>query len=312
MDLLDVARLTQGRLKLQRERLDLARLARQSAEDHRHALELAGLSLHVQVPSTPVWMIGDATRVAQALGNVLANAGKFTPPGGRVAVGLKTDGSSQQAVLMVRDTGIGIEPEILPHIFEALTQADGSLDRSRGGLGLGLSVASGLVALHGGSIEAASEGAGRGATFAMRLPLAPELPALAGTEVAAGPVGQHRRVLVVEDNRDSAETLQMVLEVGGYEVTVAYSGPEGVAAARAVRPNIVLCDIGLPGMNGFGVAEALRGDPETAAACLIAVTGYGDEEYRQRALEAGFDAHMVKPVDPEDLLRRLALAHSSG
>jgi len=305
-DLLEVSRLSHGKVTLRRQRMDLARLVRQSVEDRRAVLEKAGLRLEVEVPEVPVWVMGDPTRLAQIMSNLLENAGKFTPRGGRIAVKLEC---GEQAVLTVRDTGIGIEPEILPVIFDVFTQADRSLDRPRSGLGLGLSVARGLINLHEGSIEADSEGPGRGASFTVRLPRESEPPALAEKSLPKKPVPKRLRVLVVEDNRDAAETLRLLLVACGYEVHVAYTGPEGVQAAGSTSPDIVLCDIGLPGLDGFGVAAALRQSPTTARARLIAVTGYGQEEDRRRALEAGFDVHLVKPVDPEKLLRHLGAAH---
>src|SRR5262249_55502952 len=187
-----------------RERLDLARIVRHCAEDRRGVLGACGLTLHLELPETPAWILGDPTRLAQVLGNVLDNAAKFTPAGGRVTVLLKSDDRTRQAVVTVRDTGIGIDPAILPHIFEVFAQADCSLERTRGGLGLGLSVAKGLVELHGGSIAAVSEGSGQGAEFTIRLPGEPELPALAAP-VSATPGNKHFRILVVEDNRDAAE-----------------------------------------------------------------------------------------------------------
>ncbi len=256
------------------------------------------------LPGAPVWVLGDATRLSQVLGNVLDNARKFTPPGGTVTVSLALD--SSQATIRVRDTGIGIEAELLPHLFEEFSQADQSLDRGQGGLGLGLAVAEGLVELHGGTIQAASAGAGKGTEFIVRLPAAPELPALSGEP--APPVAAARRrarILVVEDNQDAAESLRMLMELCGYEVTLAHSGPDGVRAALEGRPDIVLCDIGLPGMDGFAVAGTLRRHAETSHARLIAVTGYGEEADRRRALDAGFDVHLVKPVNPEKLLERL-------
>jgi len=240
--------------------------------------------------------------LSQILGNLLDNAGKFTPPGGRVTVRLATEDSPRKATLTLVDTGVGIEAEVLPHIFDVFTQARQSLDRSQGGLGLGLSVVKGLLELHGGSIQAFSEGLGKGAAFTCELPWEAELPALMEGATLASEARQPLRVLVVEDNRDAAESLRMLLELFGYGVTLAHTGPEGVAAAKAVLPDIVLCDIGLPGMDGFTVADTLRKTPETAAARLIAVTGYGEEEDRRRALAAGFDVHLVKPVDPQTLL----------
>ena len=301
-DLLDVAQINSGRVVLRSERLDLARVVRQSVEDRRSFLENAGLALELDLPQTPVWISGDALRLAQVLGNLLDNAGKFTPSGGRVSVRLATDDATRTAAVTLIDTGVGIEAEVLPHIFDVFTQGRQSLDRSQGGLGLGLSVARGLLDLHGGAIQASSEGPGRGAAFTCELPWEAEPPALAegGTLGTAG--RQPLRVLVVEDNRDAAESLRMLLELFGYGVTLAHTGPDGVAAARALRPDVVLCDIGLPGMDGFTVADTLRKSPETATTRLIAVTGYGEEEDRRRALAAGFDVHLVKPVDPQTLL----------
>jgi len=302
--LLDVARISKGQVTLHRERIDLARLVRESAEDHRGLLEAAGVELGLELPRVPLWIQGDPLRLTQALGNILDNAGKFIPREGRVTVRLETDG--RQAVITLRDTGIGIESEVLPYIFETFTQGHQPLDRSQGGLGLGLAVARELLELHGGQIQAASEGPGKGAEFTLRIPREEELPEPAhGTETGS-PGKETRRILVVEDNRDAAESLGLFLELCGYGVTLAYTGPEGLEAAKSVRPDIVLCDIGLPGMDGFQVAGALRRNPETAEVRLIAVTGYGQEEDRRRALEAGFDVHLVKPVDPEKLLGYLA------
>lgn len=297
--LLDVARINQGRVLLRRERLDLARLVRQAAEDYRGVLEEAGVRLGLELPETPVWVMGDSARLAQVLGNLLENAGKFTPTGGEVTVRMPP---GHQAAVTVRDDGIGIEPEELPRIFEVFGQASQSLARDRGGLGLGLSVARSLLELHGGTIEAASRGLGKGAEFTLRLPREDELPALAEDAVPSLPERRPLRILVVEDNLDSAESLRMFLELFGHGVTLAHTGPDGVEAARALRPDVVLCDIGLPGMDGFAVAGTLRRHPETAATRLIAVTGYGQEEDRRRALSAGFDIHLVKPVDPQKLL----------
>jgi CheY-like chemotaxis protein len=237
--------------------------------------------------------------------NLLQNAVKFTDPGGRIAIWVRVDEDHGQALLSVRDTGIGIGSGVLPHLFEAFAQADRSLERSKGGLGLGLALVKGLVELHGGDIQAASEGLGRGAEFTIRLPLQPEPAAVTQMPVAPQRARQRLRILVVEDNRDSAESLRMLLELYGYEVAVAYSGPEGVQAAEQWQPDVVLCDIGLPGLDGYGVVSKLRRNPATARAHFIAVTGYGAEDDCRRSQEAGFDQHMVKPVDPEALQRLL-------
>jgi signal transduction histidine kinase len=302
---LDVSRLIGGKVTLRSERLDLARLVRVAAEDQRPAFKEAGLDLAVDAPEVPLWVTGDPTRLTQVIDNLLHNARKFTERGG-VQLRVHADPQDRQAVMTVRDSGIGIEPEMLPRLFETFAQADRSLDRSKGGLGLGLSVVRGLVALHCGQVRAASAGPGLGAEFTVRLPAEPEPAALTQMPTAAVQDRKHRRILLVEDNRDTADTLRMLLELYGYEVTVAYTGPDGVKAAEERQPNIVLCDIGLPGLDGYGVARRLRGNPTTAKAHMIAVTGYGSEDDRYRSREAGFDRHLVKPVDPADLKQALA------
>ncbi len=301
-DLLDVARITRGKIQIRRELVDLAGLVRTTAEDRRPTLKQAGMNLTVDVPKTPVWVAGDATRLVQVLGNLLDNAIKFKDHGDRVAVRLSVDDRRRQAVLVVRDNGAGIEPALLPRLFDPFAQADRTLDRSRGGLGLGLSLVKGLVQLHGGEVRAASAGTGQGAEFTVRLPLKEEVEALTGSPgAAAHRAGQPLRILIVEDNRDAADSLRMLLQLSGHEVTAAYTGPEGVEKARSWRPDVVLCDIGLPGLDGYGVATELRRDPSTAKVNLIALTGYGREEDRQRARQAGFNHHLTKPVDPNDL-----------
>jgi PAS domain S-box-containing protein len=300
-DLLDVARIGRGAIRLQRERLDLARLVRTTAEDHRPALERAGLALAVTVPETPVWVNGDGTRLAQVVGNLLDNAANFTGRGGRVTVTVEVDREGRRAEVQVADTGAGIGREVLPRLFEPFGQADQSLNRAKGGLGLGLALVKGLTELHGGGVTARSAGPGRGTEFVVRLPLEPEPAALAGPPTARKANGERLRILVVEDNHDAAETLRILLELFGHEVEVAHSGPEGVEASRRRQPDVVLCDIGLPGLDGYGVARAVRQDPATAGARLIAITGYGSDEDRRRSREAGFDLHLTKPVDPADL-----------
>jgi PAS domain S-box-containing protein len=298
-DLLEVGRMIRGKIELRKERLDLVRLVRHAVEDQQSAFEQAGLRVHVALPELPVWVMADDTRLTQALDNLLQNAGKFTERGGQVSVRLAVQ--DQRAEVAVKDTGIGIESKMLPIIFEPFTQADRSLDRSRGGLGVGLSLVKRLVEMHGGEVHAFSEGPGRGAEFLIRLAVEPEPAALTDIPVAPARAAKHLRVLVVEDNRDAADSLRMLLELYGYEVAVAYSGPEGVKAALQWHPDVVLCDIGLPGLSGYEVAGQLRSNPTTACARLIAVTGYGQEEDRRRSKEVGFDNHLVKPVDPMTL-----------
>jgi CheY-like chemotaxis protein len=242
--------------------------------------------------------MGDATRLTQVLDNLLANAIKFTDRGGSVAVRVEAKADTRRAVVTIGDTGLGIDAALLPHLFEAFTQADRSLDRAKGGLGLGLSLVKGLVELHGGKVHASSGGPGRGAEFVVELPLQSEPAALLGMPVAPKVAETRLRILVVEDNRDAADSLRMLLELYGYDVAVAYTGPTGVERAKEWKPDVVLCDIGLPGLDGYGVVRELRQNQTTAKARMIAVTGYGGDEDRQRSQEAGFDQHLTKPVDP--------------
>jgi len=303
-DLLDVSRITSGKIVLHREPLDLTHLVRLTVEDQRPALEQAGVSTTVALPGSPVWVLGDATRLTQVLDNLLENARKFTDRGGQVSIALSVDGAARQAVITVRDTGMGIEPEVLPHLFDVFAQADRTLERSRGGLGLGLALVKGLMQLHEGSVVAASPGVGQGAEFTLRLPLvqgpAPYsvLPTTDRGETIA------RRILIIEDNRDSADSLRDLLQLYGCQVTVAHTGPEGLELARRIQPEVIVCDIGLPGMDGYALARALRQQAELSHVLLLAMSGYGQEEDLKRSREAGFDGHLVKPVDPEELLRR--------
>ena len=305
-DLLDISRISRGKILIRRQRTDLAECVRATVEDQRHELEAHGLALVLDLPDRPVWVNGDPTRLSQAVGNVLHNAGKFTDSGGRVAVSLREEPETGTAVVRVEDTGIGMEPELLPLIFEPFSQADRGPDRSRGGLGLGLALVRALVEMHGGSASAASDGPGRGSEVAIRLPLAAEAEAADPEPRSASPRDvRPRRCLIIEDNADAAESMGLLLSLAGHEVAVAHDGVQGLEKAHLLRPEVVLCDIGLPGdLDGYGVARTFRADPDLASACLIALTGYGQEEDRRRALEAGFDAHLTKPADP-DALKRL-------
>ncbi len=300
-DLLDLTRITRGSIQLVRERLDLARVVRDTVEDHRAGFDAIGVALVLQLPPAPLHVEGDETRLAQVVGNLLANSAKFTPRGGAVTVRLE-EGQGRAALLEVRDTGEGIEPDVLPRIFEPFSQADRSLARSRGGLGLGLSLVKRLVELHGGTVSATSAGRGAGTEVAVRLPLLD--PPLAAAEAAAPRVPTRvAHVLVVEDNADAAETLREALELEGMEVTLAPDGEAGLAAARRRAPDLVICDIGLPGdLDGYGVARAMRADPGLRRVPLVALTGYVGPEDRARAREAGFDLHLGKPTRLADLL----------
>jgi signal transduction histidine kinase/CheY-like chemotaxis protein len=307
-DLLEASRVTRGEIELNCEELDLGQVVRETVEGYRETLAGAGLTLDVTLPDGPAAVRGDRLRLSQALSNLLHNAAKFTAPGGHIGVELR--GDARRAEIVVRDNGVGISPEVLPHIFDIFTQADHSLDRAQGGLGVGLAVVKGLIEMHGGEVDARSDGSGHGAELRLRLPLIEGLPA--GWSAADSPRREEppahdemRRILLVEDNPDHAATMRDFLELSGHEVALASSGADGVAAARQFHPEVVLCDLGLPGMNGFEVAAELRRDPSTASAKLIAVTGYGAEEDRRRSREAGFDLHLTKPVDPGQLRRLL-------
>lgn len=320
-DLLEASRATRGEIDLHLEPLDLARLVPDVVDAYRDEMRDAGLVLDAELAPEALPVSGDRLRLWQAVAHLLQNALKFSPPGGRVRVRLRRSGE-EKAEISVRNRGVGISPELLPHVFEVFTQADHTLDRAKGGLGIGLAVVKGVIEHHGGEVQASSDGElGHGTEFKLLLPLdraaapsAAEAAAAAGarevTEAAGAPLSaarEARRVLVVEDHLDTSETLRDLLELSGFEVQIAGSGADGVAAARRFHPDVVLCDLGLPGMNGYEVASTLRRDPATAAARLIAMTGYGGEEDRRRSHEAGFDIHLTKPVDP-GLLRRLLSA----
>jgi PAS domain S-box-containing protein len=303
-DLLDVTRIARGKVQLRREPLELGELVRRTAEDHRAAFADGGICFTPRVSTEPMWLNADATRIAQVIGNLLGNAAKFTPRGGSVTLTLDREGGA--AVLAVRDDGVGIVPEVLPQIFEPFSQAAQTLDRTRGGLGLGLALVKGFVELHGGAVDATSEGPGRGAEFTIRLPLA-LTPGERVSESAPHPASS-RRILVIEDNVDAADSLKDVLELEGHDVRVAYDGPTGLNVARAFNPRVVLCDIGLPGMSGYQVAQAFHRDPDLRSAVLVALTGYAQAEDRKRASEAGFAFHVAKPPSLDDLDRLIQAA----
>jgi signal transduction histidine kinase/ActR/RegA family two-component response regulator len=300
-DLLEASRVTRGQVELQCEELDLARLVRETVEGYRESTREAGLDLLLDLPAEPLVVRGDRLRLSQALSNLMDNAAKFTPRGGRISVRVVSMAGGRRAEVRVRDSGAGIPAEELPYVFEVFAQGDHSLDRAQGGLGVGLAVTKGLIDLHGGEVQARSEGAGRGAEITILLPLAAASLKGNATENLHPDAAHARKILVVEDNPDAAATLRDFLELSGHEVELAASGTDGVQAARSFHPEVVLCDLGLPGMTGYEVATALRQDPSTRSAKLIAVTGYGRDEDRRRSLEAGFDLHLTKPVDPAKL-----------
>jgi PAS domain S-box-containing protein len=304
-DLLDVTRISWGKVQLQREVLDVGELVRRTVEDHRSQFTDGGIALDLVIAAEPLWVDGDATRLAQVIGNLLHNAAKFTGQGGGAYVSAAQENAGGGVVIRVRDTGVGVSQEVLPRLFEPFTQAGNTLDRTRGGLGLGLALVKGLVELHGGRVEANSKGLGTGAEFAIWLPLV-QPPARPKPAAAAGRAATRHRILVIEDNVDAADSLREVLELGGHEVAVAYDGVEGIKKAREFRPEVVLCDIGLPGVNGFEVARAFRADEALKSMFLVALSGYALPEDLQRAAEAGFDQHLAKPPSLEKLEQILA------
>jgi signal transduction histidine kinase len=307
-DLLDVSRITRGRIELRRERVDMRSVVQQAVEAVQPLCDDLDQSLTVDLPAEAAFVDGDPARLAQVLGNLLNNASKFTNRGGRISIRVEepSAGPPRSVVVRVGDTGIGIAPEQIARIFDLFMQVDTSLERVGGGLGIGLTLVRTLVGMHGGSVEVTSAGVNQGSEFTVRLPrieaqpTAPSRPA--GETGASAP----RRVLVVDDNRDSAESLCVLLRLGGHEAVAAYDGLEAVEAADTHRPDVILLDIGLPRLNGFEAARRIRLRLGEACPILVALTGWGQDSDRRASREAGFDAHLVKPVDDATLLRLLA------
>jgi CheY-like chemotaxis protein/two-component sensor histidine kinase len=303
-DLLDVTRIAQGKIVLQKERLELATLAALAVQTSEPFIKTRDHQLSVSLPTEPLWLEGDPGRLVQVLTNLLNNAAKYTELGGHIWLTGAREGA--EAVIRIRDTGVGIPPEMLKRIFEPFTQVDRSQARSQGGLGIGLALASRLVALHGGRITAHSVGLGQGSEFVIRLPLSKvKVSSAQPTIPAAQPSTSLWRILLVEDNADGRETMKTLLRLWGHEVETAVNGREGLEKAASFHPQVALIDIGLPILDGFALAKEIRAAYGNRIS-LIALTGYGQEEDRRRTLEAGFDAHLVKPVDPEDLAKLLA------
>ncbi len=312
-DLLDVSRVTLGKIILKRQAVDLGEVAERCLHDLGLAALAESHGLAIEEDTGPALVSGDPVRLEQVICNLLQNAIKYTPRGGRVRLSVRREGDD--AVTRVRDTGVGITTEMLPRIFEPFTQVESSRTRSEGGLGLGLPLVRSLVELHGGEVEARSEGAGQGTEFVVRLPLRsgdiaarPARRPVRATAAAAGPAAA-LRILIVEDNLDGRESLRDLLELWGHEVELAEDGAEGVEKALAGQPDVALVDIGLPGLDGNEVACRIRaaaGRDHADHIELIAMTGYGQPEDRRRALQAGFDSYLVKPVDPAHLGRLLA------
>ena len=304
-ELLEVSRITTGRIQLHQERIALGVVIENAVGTVRSLIDQRKHELTVSLPTQAIWLHADAARLEQVAVNLLTNAAKYTDQGGHVWLTLEQEG--EEAVLRVRDTGVGIAPDVLPRIFELFTQAERSLDRAQGGLGIGLALVQRLVDMHGGTV-AVSSTVGQGSEFVVRLPVVPPpkpQPSLPPTEKAQ-PTGRSLRVLVVDDNVDTVTTLALLVKESGHDVRTAYDGPTVLEAALDYRPNVVLLDIGLPGLNGFEVAKRLRQQPALQNVVLVAMTGYGQESDRQRSQEAGFDHHLVKPGDLGKVLQILA------
>jgi signal transduction histidine kinase len=300
-DLLDVSRITRGKINLTRERVDLAELVARAIETVRPAIEARAHLLTVEVPERTLWLYADPVRLTQVLGNVLANAAKYTDGGGRISVTARR--RVRDAEIVVQDSGIGIAPEVLPRIFDLFTQVDQPNDRPRSGLGIGLALVRRLVEMHGGTVSVSSAGAGRGSEFVIRLPISLERteppPDEAPAAASAEPTRLRRRVLLADDNEDALESLAMLLSLAGHEVHQARDGLQALELAASCRPEIAVLDIGMPGTDGYEVARRIRGAPWGRDIALVALTGWGQESDRRRAEEAGFDLHLTKPVDPD-------------
>ena len=303
-DLLDVTRITRNKIQLQRQTFDLNELVRHTVEDQRTLFDQADVHVEFHPASHPASVSADRNRLAQVIGDLLQNAAKFTGRGGKTRITVSADATKGRAVIQVADTGVGMVPEMIARLFQPFAQADSTLDRSKGGLGLGLALAKGLVDLHGGDITARSAGLGQGAEFVVRLPLAKE-DSLSPRPAATASRGR-RRVLIIEDNVDAADSLRDVLAFAEHEVEVAYNGPQGIAKAQEFRPDIVFCDIGLPIMDGYEVARAFRADDALKGTFLVALSGYTMPEDLERASAAGFERHLAKPPSLEKLEEILA------
>jgi CheY-like chemotaxis protein len=306
-DLLDMSRISQGKVQVRKERVDLAAVIRSALEGVRPLMEAQAHELTVTVPPEAIWLDADSTRLAQVISNLLNNAAKYTEKGGHIW--LTADRQDGEVVVSVRDTGIGITAEHLVDIFEMFSQVAPALERSQGGLGIGLALVRGLVELHGGKVEAHSGGPGMGSEFIVRLPVV-EVPGRQESQEPAqdnqAASGRKRRILAVDDNRDAADSLALMLRMMGHETCTAYDGLEAVQAAATFRPEVVLLDIGLPRMNGYEAARHIRRQPWGKGMTLIALTGWGQEEDKRRALEAGFDHHLTKPPEAAALEKLLA------
>jgi PAS domain S-box-containing protein len=307
-DLLDVARLNTGKIRLEKSRVELSTLISATAQAFSKDFSDGGISLDLDLPPTPIYLNADRTRLAQVFGNVLNNANKFTDRGGTVTLTLSADPKSSTAIVTVRDSGIGMDSETLQRLFESFSQADRSIDRTRGGLGLGLALVRGLVELHEGTVTAFSEGLDQGTTITIRLPFQTDAVAPA-SQFDPRRIAEKRRalrVLIIDDNHNGALSTQMLVQMLGHVTEVAYDGAAALEKVAQFKPEVVFCDIGLPKMDGYEVARQLRRRSDCRDRFLIALSGYGMEDDKRRSLEAGFDVHVVKPVHPNKLQEILA------
>jgi CheY-like chemotaxis protein/two-component sensor histidine kinase len=295
-DLLDISRITRGKISLQAEPVDMGTVIARAVETSRPQIDARRHDLTVTLPAEPLLLEADPLRLAQVLGNLLDNAAKYTDDGGRIWLTATKEG--KEAVLRVRDTGVGIPAEMLSSVFELFTQVEKSLDRAQGGLGIGLTLVRRLVEMHGGRVQVQSDGPNQGTEFTVRLPLLSGEQSQPAQDPGIANGDQVKcRILVVDDSRDGADSLALWLQVSGHEVQVCHDGIKALELAGNFQPDVVLLDIGLPGMDGYEVARQLRGQPKTEAALIVALTGYGQEEDMRRSREAGFDHHIVKPAD---------------
>jgi signal transduction histidine kinase len=310
-DLMDVSRITSGNIKLDRRPVELADVVRRAVEIHRPLLDTRRHQLTIDVPAESLTVEGDLTRLAEVVGNLLNNAAKYTEERGHITV--RAERAGGEVRIRIRDNGLGIPPELLPTVFDMFTQIDATLHRSQGGLGIGLALVRELAEMHGGRVEGFSEGLGKGSEFVVTLPLCQGTPAVERVPARrseAGPAQPRQlavpcRILVVDDNRDAAQTLAVMLRLTGGEVETAHDGIQALRIAERFRPDLVLLDLGMPGMNGFEVARQLRAKPWGSVITLVAQTGWGQDDDMQRSREAGFDVHLIKPVDHSALMQLL-------
>jgi CheY-like chemotaxis protein/two-component sensor histidine kinase len=302
-DLLDASRINRNKMDVRKERVLLADAVSAAVETVRPMIEAAGHNLQVSLPPGPVFLDADLTRLAQVFGNLLSNSAKYTEHGGLIR--LRAERQAGEVVVKVTDNGIGIPSESLSNIFEMFSQVDRSMERRTGGLGIGLALVKGLVEMHGGTVTAASEGEGRGSTFTVRLPMAEPKPATR-RDSPKGRSVPRRRVLVVDDHRDGADSLAMMLRLLGEDVRTAHDGIEALEAAGQFRPEVILMDVGMPRLNGLDATRRVREQPWGRTITIIALTGWGQENDRERSQLAGCDGHLVKPVDPLELQKLLA------